>query len=346
MTTRKNEPRILFASPSVSMEALPHEILSLICSLACTDAGETFKCLRLVCKKFHDICIPLRYQTISICTSEGAAFLSSRLLATPSHLRRIYHLHITLPSSEAKDLYRDVKNIFEVLQLSAPTVETLTFSCPNAAVSSTVIARLFRLRFPRLEELALYGLYPLPDARIYMPRLDRLHLSGNRSPSGLFQWGRLKEAFPSLTHLRVSGISSTEAFCRELEYWLRSCRTGMGNLDGHPDHETLQLLSDNDDGPIVPRLVLEHLVIQPVWQVSTGVPRAGRNNKFSSVTKSLEGLVSTHRQWLDDRRVDGKYGLQLVLGESMLDPSASYVCDVLHRDWVSRLNGGLGLWKV
>ncbi|KAF9260582.1 hypothetical protein L218DRAFT_799253, partial [Marasmius fiardii PR-910] len=198
------------------MDRLPLEIVSQICSLACTDNGTTVKSLRLASRHLDQVCLPMQYQSLSILSHEDVENLVIKLSIQHEHLRRIFHLHLSLPFPDHTRLHKEINDIIRLLLLAAPSVETLTFSSPNPMATPTAISRLFRISFPRLRELSIHGYYPLPNPKVIrMPLLEHLHLSGNRNPRGLL--GTIKDSFPNITHLRLSGLSAAVSFAREVE---------------------------------------------------------------------------------------------------------------------------------
>ncbi|THU89943.1 hypothetical protein K435DRAFT_560728, partial [Dendrothele bispora CBS 962.96] len=197
------------------LTSFPIELLSHIFSLACTDDGATVHSLSLVSRLFRSVACPLLYDTLSIHTSTQINHLSNLLPTLPPHLRLIRHLYVHLSPPQARvDVSSDIQNLFSILSLASSTLESLSFVYPNTVLSSSILARVSRIPSPKLRELTLHGFYPFPNASaVYMPKLERLHLSGNRNPYGLFHPG----CFPSLTHLKISGVSMACAFAMELE---------------------------------------------------------------------------------------------------------------------------------
>ena len=164
------------------------------------------------------------YQSLSISGPERITTLTSKLESFPPHLRHIRHLFLSdqlLSKPEGKPrispLALDPNAVTRILTLVAPTLETLSFVLSDPMTSTKSIARLFRLSFPHLRELAVSGFYPFPSLPGKFPRLTHLHLHGNRNPHGLLQLGGLDEACPSLTHLRISGLSMAVSFAQELQ---------------------------------------------------------------------------------------------------------------------------------
>ncbi|KAI8977780.1 hypothetical protein BD414DRAFT_517027 [Trametes punicea] len=212
------------------MEALPLELHAQIFEFACTDDGSTARSLALVSRYFRDVSAPYLYQSLAISGMEQMNELVTRLDVTPPHLRRIRHLflsdwslsqtkeRVVAVSDEAQDRYELEKTLaLRILTLAAPTVESLVVvaSCPFTG--PPLLGALFSTPMLHLTELAVHGFYPFPHSPRSMPRLERLHLSGNRNPHGLLQLGALDSACPSLAHLRISGLVAAASFAEELQ---------------------------------------------------------------------------------------------------------------------------------
>ncbi|KAG6885155.1 hypothetical protein C0993_005518, partial [Termitomyces sp. T159_Od127] len=206
------------------MNLCPPEIHSYICQLACLDDGRTVRALSLVSRYFRQISRPFLYQSLFISGSERIAALDSALQKTPSHLRLVRHLFLSTHKNDGSATHTpkatdsaDSASILRILSTCAPTLETLSFVSLSPSIGTLTISRLFRTAFPHLEELFISGFYPFPSAPGKLPALQRLHLHGNRNPHGLLEAGVLDEACPSLTHLRVSGLSMATTFALELQ---------------------------------------------------------------------------------------------------------------------------------
>ncbi|KAI0643376.1 hypothetical protein C8Q79DRAFT_883161, partial [Trametes meyenii] len=211
------------------MDALPLEIHAHIFEFACIDDGTTARSLALVSRYVREVAAPYLYQSIAISGMEQMSEIVGRLDVIPPHLRRIRHLflsdwthsqakeRVVRASEEAQDRYEAEKTLaLRILALAAPTLETLAVvvSCPYTGPS--VLGSLFSTPLPHLVDLAVHGFYPFPHVPRSVPRLERLHLSGNRNPHGLLQLGALDAACPSLTHLHVSGLVAAISFVEEL----------------------------------------------------------------------------------------------------------------------------------
>jgi len=203
-----------------SLYLCPPEIISYIFELACLDDGHTVRSLSLVAQYLRQLSRPYLYQSLMIVGFDKISALESKLDATPPHLRVIRHLFISTHKPEStSETANDSQSaaLLRVLTLAAPTLETLSFVASTSSSSTLAISRLFRTAFPRLRELSVSGFYSFPSSPGKMPRLERLHLHGNRNPHGLFQLGVLEEVCPSLTHLRVSSLSMAVSFAGELQ---------------------------------------------------------------------------------------------------------------------------------
>lgn len=211
------------------MDTLPLELHAQIFAFACSDDGSTAHALALVSKYVREVAAPYRYQSLAISGMEQMSALVSRLDATPPHLRRVRNLFLSdwtraqtkervmRTSEDAQDRYLLEKTLaLRILTLAAPTLETLTVMVACPYTGPPLLGALFSTPMPRLTELAVHGFYPFPHAPGVMPRLERLHLSGNRNPHGLLELGSLDSACPSLTHLHVSGLVAATSFAEEL----------------------------------------------------------------------------------------------------------------------------------
>ncbi|KAK0479520.1 hypothetical protein IW261DRAFT_1289895, partial [Armillaria novae-zelandiae] len=185
----------------------PNELVFLICQLACNDGGQTFSVLRQVSKFFHNITLPLRFASISLSSATQFTRLNRELpLLPPTHSVR--HLFISQTPENLSDY-------ISLLQITSCTLETLSLYMTSGPVSTALIASVYRVSFPNLRDLTISGFYSYPLAA-KMPQLRRVHFVGNRNPLGLLDIG-FDVLFPSLTHLRISGVSSAPAFAEELQ---------------------------------------------------------------------------------------------------------------------------------
>lgn len=210
------------------MKSCPPELHSYICSLACTDDGYTARSLSLVSKYFAQITAPYLYQSLCVSDPSKIRNLARKLQQLPAHHRRIHHLFLSDTSGE-----RDLTNaIVSILTFAASTLETLAFVTTSPFNSTPLIARLFRMRFPRVYELTISGHYPFPSSSSCFPSLERLHLLGNRNPHGLLSLGGLESSLPTLTHLRISGLNLAVSFSQELHQAFEFTSRTRGEEEG------------------------------------------------------------------------------------------------------------------
>jgi len=299
------------------MRSCPPELHSYICSLACTDDGYTARSLSLVSKYFAQITAPYLYQ--SLCASEPSKIrsLAHKLQQLPAHHRRIHHLFISDNSGE-----RDLTNsIVSILALAAPTLETLAFVTSSPLNSTPLIARLFRMRFPRVYELTISGHYPFPSTPSCFPVLERLHLLGNRNPHGLLSLGGLESSMPTLTHLRISGLNLAVSFSQELHqaFSLSAIEGGAACMfpSKLPSH-------------------LQQLVVQcgpePAPCRSSSAIARQKDQTMVDNLKQLQALVTK----------EGGHRTQF----SMLSRRTAEVSsDDIRTYWVARLRGKEGCWS-
>ncbi|KAH9851001.1 hypothetical protein C2E23DRAFT_733938 [Lenzites betulinus] len=216
------------------MDTLPLELHAQIFTFACTDDGSTARSLALVSHYVHEVAAPYRYQSLAISGLGQMSELVSRLDTTPPHLRRVRSLFLSdwthaqtrestiRMSEDAQDRYLLEKTLaLRILTLAAPTLETLAVVVACPYTGPPLLGALFSTPMPRLKDLSVHGFYPFPHAVGVMPRLERLHLSGNRNPHGLLELGALDAACPSLMDLRVSGLVAAASFAEELRSALR-----------------------------------------------------------------------------------------------------------------------------
>jgi len=300
------------------MDIFPTELHSYICQLACTDDGRTARSLAQLSKYFRDVSEPFRYQSIAISGIDQILELVSRLQNGPPHIRPIRHLFISdksyprddhQPRKDAHDLAG--ANMSHILRLAAPTLESLTFCASCPANSTALIAALFNLAFPRLFELTVVGFYPFPRLPAGMPRLERLHLSGNRNPHGLLQIGNLGAACPNLTHLRISGLCMALSFVEELEEALTEKRDPHALFESKLPSKVRCLLVQPGPAPL---FAGKHRV----WDKMENAMM----KKLVQLSEDVKGV----NYFLVDRNL----------------PESS--CELVRREWAERLDGGNGCW--
>ncbi|KAG6826352.1 hypothetical protein H0H92_000217 [Tricholoma furcatifolium] len=287
----------------------PPEIHSYIFQLACLDDGRTVRALSRVSKYVREASRPYLFQSLCISGSTQITALASALQNTAPHLRYIRHLFLSThkntadvpPTPKASDA-ADSAAILRILTFAAPTLETLSFISSSPTMGTRAISQLFRTSFPNLRELSISGFYPFPSAPGKMPALERLHLHGNRNPHGLLQAGGLDEACPSLTHLRVSGLSMAVTFALELQ----------------------EAFTGADASPFPSKLPgrLRHVVIEPATPLSASGKSAAnqaRDELMMSQLEHLEPPQSVDLVLLPRAVADGAY-------------------DTFRQDWSDRLD--------
>ncbi|KAJ3779012.1 hypothetical protein FB446DRAFT_271442 [Lentinula raphanica] len=337
---------------SPNSPTLPVEILTQIFTLVTTlDSGASLRSLRRVSQLFNDICIPLKFLSLSLTTASSIEKLHQelqRLENSPPHLRRIQHLYISLDASDmqSESELDTISQIFFTLQTAADTLQTLTFIYHNSPLSASVIGRLFREPLPVLTELTVHGFYPFPSPvpssesvsflsvhslemnQSCMPQLRRLHLSGNRNPHGLLQLSSLDVCFPSLTHLRISGLLMAASFAEEMKGALEM------RSDDIPEG-TCGMLPCNR--AILPSK-LESVVLQPGYAPMldrSGVLAGSALKKDTRMMVQLKNIEEAAKR---------RRGVHVIVKDRMQDPARIPVGAVLYRDWLGRMNGDEGCW--
>lgn len=212
------------------MDTLPLELHAQIFEYACTDDGSTARALALVSRYVRAAAAPYRYQSLSVAGPTALAGLVHTLEGLPAHRRRVRRLFLSdsthtqahakpAPADDAALAAHDatLRAGARLLALAAPTLECLALLAAGPYTGAALLGHALALRLPRLRALALHGLYPLPHAPHATPRLERLRLSGHRSPAGLVQLGGLAAAAPALHSLHVAGLVAAASFAEELE---------------------------------------------------------------------------------------------------------------------------------
>ncbi len=293
-----------------TMNDWPVELISYVFQLACADAGHTVRSLSLTSKKFREIARPFLYHSLVISSLGQFVTLVEKLKATPLHLRHIRHLFLALnhdPHSQ-DTCTADASLIIGALQSVADDLQTLTLVAPCPFAGTLILSCLFRLPFPRLEELTIAGLYAFSFQAGNFPRLQRLHFAaGNRNPHGLFQFGAFDKAFPELTCLRVSGLSRALSFVDELERGLEN-----GYHDVSLEKQTT--FTDNIGFPLPPRL--EKLYVQytttPPSPASSRRPSRSSSATDLALSSSVHSITDDRQRKMIERLMDleRKYGAQ------------------------------------
>ncbi|KAG9219738.1 hypothetical protein CCMSSC00406_0010327 [Pleurotus cornucopiae] len=313
------------------MNSCPPELHSYIVRLACADDGSTVRALLRVSRYYHAIAVPFIYQSMALDGEDRISKVAATLEKMPSHRRRIRHLFISdAPSSPPSSSKREREDrdptvetaMIKILHFAAPTLESLTFLATTPCTSTCLISQLFRHSFPRLLELTVHGYYPFPSMPASMPVLQRLHLSGNRNPHGLFQLGGLEASCPSISHLRISGVERAVAFANELESLLQQSSSPQGCIASGQ-----QVLF-----PTTLPKQLRILIVQTA-PVSVKSVRSARLTK--DMMRVLEGL---------DRGVRGDNGRPSFHCLDGRDADDGDESKRLKADWEDRLSGGEGCW--
>lgn len=217
------------------MNTLPPELHNYICELACSEDGTTIRSLNMVSLYFNEVTTPFLYRNIAVSSIEQIFALSERLSAIPVHLRQIRNVFISDTPSSPGPSYSEnstklLRTVVQILALAAPTVLSLALAC-RSPISTAVFASVFRTTFPVLRRLTISGFYPYPSFPNKFPKLEYLHLNGNRNPAGILEMWILEEACPSLSTLHVTGLSSAGSFVAELEEAMRASELASLTLD-------------------------------------------------------------------------------------------------------------------
>lgn len=303
---------------------LPVELHSYICEFACTDDGYTARSLGRVSKYFREVALPFHYQSIAVSGHHQIFELDSRLQRTRPHLRRVRNLFISVKDEGFGDqisLKRagGTSHTTRLLGLVSSTIEMMAVHCDNPKASTSLLAFLFGLHYPHLRDLTVFGYYPFPHVPNAMPRLNHLHLSGNRNPHGLLQMGSLDVACPELTHLRISGLSRATSFVAELAEAVAG-EEGFG-------------LSFNAN---LPRGI-RHVIVQP----GPLVPKASKSGKGTSSRLSDDCMMNLLARLVGNNGVNGNVRFTLLERSE-----CESVTDITKRQWLRRLDGGEGDWPV
>lgn len=318
------------------MDALPPEMLHIVCGYACTDAGFTARSLSLVSKYIHNVTQPFRYQTIVVSGSRQILKLSSMLYKIPSNQRyirrcaisespihihrgRVMHHKTSSPSTAPMDDTSRTQAIHNILHAIADTVETLYISSQTAIPDEPLMI------FPRLEELTSSG-FPLqsqnPSGRqledsIFAPclRLRRLHFTRKFQVQVTGQLlDDIGNLAPSLEYLRFSQM-------RQLPFRREQLKVALG-------------ISKPQCSGIVPQpITLQSVFFQPVR------PVAGRDFRYAHRADShayfMRGIQRLNKQ-PDDRVV-------LLKPLDLREPAYQLHC---FEEWWDSCWGGDGCWSM
>ncbi|KAJ8694303.1 hypothetical protein PTI98_009227 [Pleurotus ostreatus] len=202
--------------------------------------------------------------------------------------------------------------MIKILHFAASTLESLAFLATTPWTSTCLISQLFRVSFP--SSLASKS----------MPALQRLHLSGNRNPHGLFQLGGLEASCPSISRLRISGVERAVAFAHELDGLLQPSSSPSACIASGRQAFFAATLPKK----------MRILMVQPA-PVSVKSVRSARLTK--DMMHVLEAL---------DRSAKGEDGGVAfhVLDEQDVDDGSE--TKRLKADWMDRLGGGEGCWAL
>ncbi|KAJ3517345.1 hypothetical protein NLJ89_g564 [Agrocybe chaxingu] len=296
------------------MNTLPPELHAYICEFACTDDGETMRTLRGLSRYFQEVAKPYLYRTISVFDEKQVAGLLERLESTPPHLRHIKNLFLANPTARSPSNQVDSQKLMRIITLAAPTLQTLSFVVHTHLASTSMIARLFRTSFPNLLTLTVSGFYPFPSSVGKFPRLQSLHLLGNRNPHGLFQMPTLEDACPALTHLRISGLGAAGLFVYELEEALRAEAT-----------------EEEDECPIPSRVPPS---VQRITVQAGPEPSADTGSSVTSTTILKDRFMMAQLQMLKTRKVPDGSDVLLRVRDRTLAPIS---VDDLRTDWLDNL---------
>lgn len=209
------------------MNNCPPELHAYICQLTCIDDGQTIRAINKTSRYFYLISKPYLFRTLSLSGPKQIRAITTLLEVSPKeylhHIRHLFisdtivdkHGHSQMVAIQATPETHTL--ILRIISLAAPTLESLTFIANSPQTSTSLIACLFRTSFPHLQDLTISGFYPFPTSPDKFPRLQRLHLNGNRNPHGLLQMSILEHACPSLRSLKISGLGLAASFVMEIK---------------------------------------------------------------------------------------------------------------------------------
>ncbi len=228
------------------MDALPVELLTPICFLACTDGGPTACSLSLVSRHIHAVSRPARFHSV--------AFSGPRVLtAVPNFLARlkeehedrkraeaasrVRHLFVSVlpPLSESQTMVWKVYvfTVTTLLRAVAPDVETLSLVF-SPRESGPIKPIELDVQFPGLQELTVSGAsFSAPQlGSPAFPAVRRLHLLSGPCPR---EWTSLT---PSVTHLRLSELPdlvvNPDISFKDLQIFTCECRAMISSLRHDP----------------------------------------------------------------------------------------------------------------
>lgn len=241
-----------FQAEITTMNKLPTELHDYICESACSEDGASVHALNIVSSYFHEVSKPYLYRNIAVSGADQISVLSKRLATVAPHLCRIDHLFLSdMPpqtkldihsssidqSSDWEDYHQLLPSVIQILAHASSTLQSFSLFS-QSPVSTALIARVFRTTFPVLRRLSVHGFYPFLSSPKRFPRLEYLHLNGNRNPAGLLHLGTLGEACPTLKTLRITGLNSAGSFVAEVEDALSSSGADSDDASNSNDFAT------------------------------------------------------------------------------------------------------------
>ncbi|KAI0647942.1 hypothetical protein C8Q79DRAFT_540312 [Trametes meyenii] len=321
------------------MDDLPIELLTHICSFACTDGGATARALSLACWQLHQAVRPVRFFSVALVPNhnslaENAAQVLASieaervLVGSPDAGAKVRHLFITTVSRQRQPTGHDTAGpVFTLLRAVARDLISLAvigFPYDGLESFNNVI-------FPALRELTTYGLmtnrYLLggrrdADGCALYPALERFH----GYDEVLSHFEDMDKDAPRLTHLRFSEVSS-------LDWHWFSCGTRSLMYRTLP----MRGFTAGDAPAVFP--YVRYVAIQPIPPPDQEDPswRSELSHHFQYV-RGMWNLLS----WADPT---GPLISILPPDESLGVESASERrVRLAKEDWLSRLQGGDGCW--
>lgn len=323
------------------MDKCPTELLVKIFTLACTDGGKTGCALSLVSSQVHVVSREVQLYSVSVNSIAHGRLLLKALQSRALEHRKVRHLFLSDKQNKPSRSHADNGSpysdaVAEILDLTRLSLMSLSLSLPQH-ISFDLLARP-GFFFPCLHNLIMSCFSfdsssspPIGDAfdllvgrAPTLPALERLHLHGlsshgsDRSRLPLLE--TVTHSAPSLTHLRLSGITHTSTLPQFLA-------TGL-------DHPTL--FSDSahsvDAYEQQPALTcrlpagLRHVAVQPAELEFFGECE----------------FVDTDDFWLLSSLVKLKAHDQRLA----LVPEGTYDEDDAMKDWMDVAEGGVGCWQV
>ncbi|KZP14835.1 hypothetical protein FIBSPDRAFT_867969 [Athelia psychrophila] len=203
------------------MERTPSETWTKIFAHACTDSGETGRQLSLVSKFTRAASAPVKYQSIAAHGARQITAFHQLLLQTPSHLRRIKYLLLSIGRTTSQEELDQISEVGPgVLTAVADSIEILYLNVPQDFNLWN-----FAIPFPRLVELASHS-FPPPrrssSASIEpnvapFPQLHRCYFMCT-GPLGISEkrLGDIYITAPAITHLRFATLQLESCFASDL----------------------------------------------------------------------------------------------------------------------------------